>query len=183
MKQRYFVLKIQLLNIEPPIWRRFMVPDNITLDHLHNIIQIVMGWTDSHLYDFTIRKVRYTKAPESEEEGLNSGLYKLGDLINRKGSVFYYTYDFGDGWDHKLVLEDNGYSNPELKTLLACLGGERACPPEDIGGAYGYFEYYTALKNPNHENYKTYMEWPGVNFNPEKFDSKSINKELMNYFR
>jgi hypothetical protein len=85
MSDRFYQLNIRLLDIEPAIWRRFVVPADITLDRLHDVIQIVMGWDDSHLHEFTIGKKRYTEFPESEEEGLESGQYRLGDLIRQKG--------------------------------------------------------------------------------------------------
>ena len=125
MNERFYLLKIQLLDIEPAIWRRFAVPASITLDRLHDVIQIIMGWTDSHLHEFTIGKKRYTEYPESKEDGLVCGKYRLGDLIKQKGRTFSYIYDFGDGWEHKLVLEESRYFNPELRTELACLEGER----------------------------------------------------------
>lgn len=149
MNERFYLLKIQLLDIEPAIWRRFVVPASITLDRLHDVIQIVMGWTDSHLHEFTIGKKRYTEYPEPKEDGLICGKYRLGDLIKQKGRTFSYLYDFGDSWEHKLVLEENRYFNPELRTELACLDGERTCPPEDVDGIPGFFEFCNALKDTN----------------------------------
>ena len=81
MNERNYLLKISLLEIEPEIWRRFVVPADITLDRLHDVIQIVMGWTDSHLHEFRIGKNRYTEYPESKEEGLECGRYRLGEAI------------------------------------------------------------------------------------------------------
>ncbi len=135
MNERFYMLKIQLLDIEPVIWRRFVVPASITLDRCHDVIQIVMGWTDSHLHEFTIGKKRYTEYPESKEDG------------------------------------------------LACLEGERACPPENVGGVPGYFEFCNALKDPSHEEHESYMEWSGGDYDSERFDSESINWELMKYLR
>jgi len=183
MNERLYLLKIQLLDIEPAILRRFVVPASITLDRLHDVIQIVMGWTDSHLHEFTIGDKRYTEYPESKEEGLACGRYRLGDLIKQKGRTFHYLYDFGDGWEHELVLEESRYSNPELRTELACLDGQRSCPPEDVGGVPGYFEFLNALKDPHHEEHESYTEWSGGNFDSERFDPESINWELMKYLR
>lgn len=183
MNERFYLLKIQLLDIEPEIWRRFVVPASITLDRLHDVIQIVMGWTDNHLHEFTIGKKRYTEYPESKEDGLVCGKYRLGDLIKQKGRTFRYLYDFGDSWEHELVLEESRYFNPELRTELACLKGERACPPEDVGGVPGYFEFCNVLKDPNHEEHESYMEWSGGDFTSERFDSDSVNWELMKYLR
>ncbi len=183
MNERFYLLKIQLLDIEPPIWRRFVVPASITLDRLHDVIQIVMGWTDSHLYEFTIGNKRYTEYPESKEDGLVCGRYRIGDLIKQKGRTFRYLYDFGDSWEHELVLEESRYFNPDLRTELACLDGERSCPPEDVGGVPGYFEFCNALKDPSHEEHESYMEWSGGDFDSEWFDPESINWELMKYLR
>jgi hypothetical protein len=181
MNERFYLLKIELLYIEPAIWRRFVVPANITLDRLHDVIQIVMGWTNSHLYQFTIGNKRYTEYRESKEDGLVCSRYRLGGLIKQKGRKLRYLYDFGDGWEHELVLEENRYVNPELKTEPACLEGERACPPEDVGGVPGYFRFCNALKDPRHEDHENYMEWSGGNYDSERFDSESINLELMKY--
>jgi hypothetical protein len=183
MNERFYLLKIQLLDIEPAIWRRFVVPANITLDRLHDVIQIVMGWTDSHLHEFTIGNKRYTQYPESKEDGLVCGRYRLEDLIKQKGRTFSYRYDFGDSWEHELVLEDSRYVNPELRTELACLEGERACPPEDVGGVHGYFEFYNALKDPSHEEHESSVEWSGGDFDSVRFDFESVNRELMKYLR
>jgi hypothetical protein len=181
--ERFYLLKIQLFDIEPAIWRRFVVPAGITLDRLHDVIQIVMGWSDSHLHEFTIGNKRYTEYPESKEDGLACGSYRLGNLIKQKGRTFHYLYDFGDSWEHELVLEDSRYFNPELRIELSCLEGERACPPEDVGGIPGYFEFCEALKDPNHEEHESYMEWLGGDFDTERFDNKSVNWELMKYRR
>jgi len=183
MSERFYLLKIQLLDIEPAIWRRFVVPASITLDRLHDVIQIVMGWTDSHLHEFTIGNKRYTEYPESKEDGLVCGKYRLGDLVKQKGRTFRYLYDFGDSWEHELVLEENRYFNPEPRTELACLEGERACPPEDVGGVPGYFKFCNALKDPSHEEHESYMEWFGGDFDSERFDTESNNWELMKYLR
>jgi hypothetical protein len=183
MNERFYLLKIQLLDIEPAIWRRFTVPASITLDRLHDVVQIVMGWTDSHLHEFTIGNKRYTEYPESKEDGLVCGRYRLGDLIKQKGRTFHYLYDFGDSWEHELVLEESRYFNPELRTELAYLEGERACPPEDVGGVPGYYEFCNALKDPSHEEHESYMEWSGGDYDSERFDSESINWELMKYLR
>ena len=182
MNERFYLLRIQLLDIRPEIWRRFVVPANVTLDRLHDIIQIVMDWTDSHLHEFTIGKKRYTEYPESEDV-LSCGKYRLGDLIKQKGRTFNYLYDFGDSWEHEIVVEESRYSNPKLRTELACLEGERACPPEDVGGVPGYFEFCNALKDPKHEEHESYMEWSDGNFDSEWFDTDSVNWELMKYLR
>ena len=181
MDERSYLLKIRLLYIEPEIWRRFVVPASITLDRLHDVIQIVMGWTDSHLHEITIGKKRYTDYPESKEDGLESGNYRLGDLIRQKGRIFGYMYDFGDNWEHEVVLEDSHYVNPESDSDLAVLDGARACPPEDVGGAPGYFEFCKVLNDPDHKEHEHLMEWAGGGYDSEDFDGDGVNWELMKY--
>ena len=183
MNERLYLLRIKLLDIEPEIWRRFVVPANITLDRLHDVIQIVMGWNDSHLHEFTIGKKRYTEYPEYKEDGLECGRYRFGGLIKRKGRTFGYLYDFGDSWEHELTLEESRYFNPELRTAIACLEGERACPPEDVGGTPGYYEFCEVLQDPSDEEYEHFMEWSGGNYDSERFDIDSVNWELMKYLR
>lgn len=160
-----------------------MVPGIITLDRLHDVIQIVMGWTDSHLHAFTIGKKRYAEYLEFKEDGLPCGRYRLCDLIKQKGRTFSYLYDFGDYWQHELIIEDSRYSNPKMMTLLTCLDGDRACPPEDVGGMSGYFEFCHALKDPNHEDHEMFMEWSGGHFDSERLDVDAVNLELMKYLR
>jgi hypothetical protein len=183
MNDRLYLLKIRLLEIKPEIWRRFVVPASISLDRLHEVIQIVMGWTDSHLHEFTLGKKRYTEYPEYKDDGLECGRYRLGDLIKKKGRTFEYLYDFGDSWEHELTLEDNRYFNPETRSEIACLSGARACPPEDVGGVPGYYEFCKALEDPQHEEHESLMEWSGGNFDSKKFDADVVNWELMKYLR
>jgi len=183
MNDRFYLLEIRLLDIEPKIWRRFVVPASITLDRLHDVIQVVMGWTDSHLHEFTIGKKRYTEYPESKEDGLECGRYRLGDLIKQKGRTFGYHYDFGDGWEHEVTLEESRYFNPEQRTKVVCIDGARACPPEDVGGVPGYYEFCKALKDPDHEEHESFMEWFGGDYDSGKFNANEVNLELMKYLR
>ena len=189
MDERLYLLKIRLLDIEPEIWRRFVVPDSITLDRLHDVIQIVMGWKDYHLHNFTIGKKRYTEWPEYKEDGAEDGKYHMGDLIKQKGRIFHYLYDFGDYWEHEIILEDSRYFNSELQFHIECLDGARACPPEDVGSVSGYYEFCKALKDPNHEEHDSYKGWLGGfpwydrGFDSEKYDVEKVNYELMKYLR
>lgn len=189
MEDRLYLLKIRLLEIEPDIWRRFVVPGDITLDRLHDVIQIVMDWQDYHLHEFTIGKKRYTENPESREEGVEGGRYRLVDLIKQKGRTFGYLYDFGDDWAHEIVIEDSRYFDPGLDSDLACIDGERACPPEDVGGVHGYLEFCHALADPGHEEHQSYKNWyagfPWYNgvFDSEAFDVDQVNLELLKYGR
>lgn len=183
-----YVLKISLLDIEPEIWRRFTVPRDISLDRLHDVIQIVMGWQDYHLHRFEIQGESYTETPESPEEGHDGAEYVLGDLVKRKGTEFLYVYDFGDNWEHRIVLEKTRHSVDRHDLPLKCLGGARACPPEDVGSVPGYFDFCESL-NPGHSEHEENMAWyagfpwyDGV-FEPEKIDLDRINTDLAKYLR
>jgi len=183
MSERQYLLKIELLEIEPLIWRRFVVPGCITLDRLHDVIQIVMGWQDTHLHEFTIGKNCYTERPEYKEDGRPCERYRLVDLIKQKGRTFSYSYDFGDGWRHRLTIEDSRFFDPDLPGPLFCMEGERACPPEDVGGMPGYFEFCRAMQDPAHEEHESFMEWYGGPFDSEWFDVNYVNRELFKYLR
>lgn len=189
MKDRIYMLKIRLLEIHPEIWRRFVVPGDITLDRLHDVIQIVMGWKDYHQHEFSIGRQRYTENPEFKEDGVSENRFRLVDLIKQKGRTFVYRYDFGDSWEHEITLEDSRYHNPQLQTPLQCIEGENACPPEDVGGVHGYFEFLNALQDPKHEEHTHYKTWyaafpwyDGV-FDGSRYNVDKVNYELMKYLR
>lgn len=183
LSDRLFLLNIRLLELEPEIWRRFVVPGDITLDRLHDVIQIVMGWQDYHLHVFTIGKKRYTERPESRGEGSEECRYRLSDLIRQKGRTFGYLYDFGDEWAHEITIEDSRYFDPHADMELVCIDGRRACPPEDVGGVHGYMEFCHAMIDPGHEEHQSYREWYGGEFDSEAFELDEVNFELMKFVR
>ncbi|HZZ26921.1 MAG TPA: plasmid pRiA4b ORF-3 family protein [Pirellulales bacterium] len=178
-----YQFKITLLDIEPPIWRRIQVPDG-TLDELHEHIQTAMGWTNSHLHQFEIGGRRHGD-PELLDDGsgdndfLDSTNTRLGDLLakKRRSFRFYYEYDFGDGWRHEIVYEgpqsaESGGKYPR------CLEGARACPPDDVGGPWGYGDFLTAIRDPKHEDHQDMLEWIGGRFDPEKFSAAAATKAM-----
>nr|MDA3851138.1 plasmid pRiA4b ORF-3 family protein [Spirochaetaceae bacterium] len=131
-KNDLYQLKITLKNIKPPIWRRFVVDSNILLPDLHKVIQTIIGWTNSHLHQFVIDGVYYSE-PDEEPfmEYVDYRKVSLAQVLSRDEQTIIYQYDFGDGWEHSIVLEkrleDQGQENP------FCVKGKRACPPEDCG--------------------------------------------------
>ena len=183
MDERYYLLRIELLDIEPAIWRRVIVPASITLDRLHDVIQIAMGWADHHLHSFIVGKNSYIEYPEFKEDGLPCGKYRIGDLIKQKGRTFQYDYDFGDCWEHKITLEESRYELSRDEIPLMCVEGERACPPEDVGGTPGYEEFCKAIKDTNHKEHDSFLEWYGESYDSELFDTDYINYELGKYLR
>ncbi len=138
---------------------------------------------DSHLHEFTIGKKRYTEYPEYKDDGLECGKYRLGNLIKQKNRTFVYLYDFGDGWEHDLILEENSFINLQQHSEIVCVDGDRACPPEDVGGVTGYFDFCTAISDPEHEEHEGYFEWIGKKFDIETFNIDNVNLELLKYQR
>lgn len=182
MKIKSYVLKVSLVGIKPEIWRRFVVPADITLDRLHDVIQIVMGWQDYHLHQFTISGKRYTEYPESPEDGRDDGRYRLGNLVKNKGTLFEYVYDFGDNWVHQVIFEEITHTQWPQDEPIKLLAGERACSPEDVGGVGGYAEYCEAMKNKKHPRHREYFQWRGP-YDPEMLDLEEKNMELLKYLR
>ena len=173
---QFFQIKITLKNIKPPIWRRILVAPEIKLHRLHDVLQIVMGWTNSHLHQFET-SLGYIADPEFElEEAESSKKTTLQSVLHEPKSHIRYEYDFGDGWDHQILLEK--VVELDEPVLAFCLGGARACPPEDCGGPWGYANLLAVLKDANHPEYKSMNEWLGSRFDPDAFDVEAINKQL-----
>ncbi|MBX7220820.1 MAG: plasmid pRiA4b ORF-3 family protein [Blastocatellia bacterium] len=172
-----FQLKITLRGSKPPIWRRVLVTENTTFAELHDIIQIAMGWTDSHLHAFEVDG-EPIGIPDPEEgfEVLDSSKLKLRQFVGEK-SKFSYLYDFGDSWDHIIVVEKVLPVEPG-KQYPVCLTGKRACPPEDCGGIWGYGDLLEILANPRHPEHKSMKTWVGGKFDPEHFDLNEVNQVL-----
>jgi len=180
-KNKIFLFHISIEETEPLIWRRFLVPGNVTLAKLHRIIQEVMGWTNSHLHEFTIGNASYADtSPELEPpKGLrNEKRMHLYRASPPAGGSFLYEYDFGDGWVHRVVVEKILDSHERFSGKPVCLEGECACPPEDCGGPFGYREMLDIIKNEHHPEYEDTMEWLGGGFDPNWFDTEETNQVL-----
>ena len=173
-------LKCTLAGSVPPIWRRIQVPDNMSLGNLHHVIQTAMGWTDNHLHEFEIDGDSFSGLlPDGSglDNMLDESKYRLSDFDIEKGMKFQYIYDFGDYWVHRISVEkiDEPQSNAPYPV---CIGGKRACPPEDCGGGGGYEVMLEALADPTHCDHEMYVEWLGGEFDPEYFDLNLINTKL-----
>ena len=169
-------LKVTLLETEPPIWRRLQVASTINLRRLHDVIQATMGWTQSHLYEFKADGVAYGE-PTSEEDlppARHAKRTPLRQVAPEVGARLEYLYDFGDGWKHAVLVEAVLLPEPRV-SYPRCLDGERACPPEDVGGIGGYEEFLRVIGNPRHPDYQDLMAWSGGHFDPEAFDLTTIN--------
>jgi hypothetical protein len=175
-----YQLKITLLNIEPPIWRRMQVPSSIRLCCLHSTLQVVMGWTDSHLHQFE-KDGKCWGVQEHDEFGelelIDENQTQLGNALKAEGDALIYVYDFGDNWRHEVILEKVIPVNNVVKTPI-CFGGERRCPPEDVGGVPGYEEFLEVIFDPSHEGHEQLVGWAGGPFQAEEYDVKAVNKIL-----
>jgi hypothetical protein len=174
-----FQIKMALKGIDPPIWRRMHTPD-CTLEELHEIIQVTMGWEFAHRYRFTIGGVDYADPAMTSDEGVadacGTRLSAVLPTENRRPR-FSYEYDFGDEWIHQLIVEER-FLPKEGGTYPLCVGGQRACPPEDCGGPWAYSDFVEALRNPDHRRHDELLEWVVGEFDPERFDQEAVNNEL-----
>lgn len=169
MTRMIYRLRITLQEVEPPVWRRVDVPAGYTLDRLHRVVQCAMGWGDYHLHQFDIDDMQYgPPEPDGMLEVVDEIDVRL-DAVCGKGSEFSYTYDFGDWWEHAIVVEDVVPAEPDV-AYPNCRAGERACPPEDVGGPCGYLELLEALGDPADPRHEPMVEWLGRPYDPEAFD-------------
>jgi hypothetical protein len=170
-----YQLKVSLAGARPPIWRRFLVPARAPLARLHEALQLVMGWCDAHLHQFEAKGVTYgVRDRETGSEVVSEAKTTIDQLLRRPKDRLRYIYDFGDNWQHDVVLEkvlppDPGVLFPQV------LAGKRACSPEDTGGLGGYSRLVHILSDPKHEEYRDMLEWVGKEFDPEAFDVRQLN--------
>ncbi|HUN23035.1 MAG TPA: plasmid pRiA4b ORF-3 family protein [Anaerolineales bacterium] len=178
ISKEIYQLKVTLLDSKPPIWRRLWVVKTITLVDLHYIIQAAMGWTDSHLHQFIIGNTYYSTPSEDDwMPVVDESQVTLGELVTEEGSKFVYEYDFGDDWVHTILVEKI-MPRDANQPYPYCVKGKRACPPEDVGGIWGYAEFVEAIKDPHHEEHANYLQWWGGEFDPEEFDLDETNERL-----
>jgi hypothetical protein len=168
MTRQIYQLKITLGEVAPPIWRRVLVPGGYTLDRVHRVIQHAMGWQDHHLHSFDIDGNQYGEPDPDSELALRDELDSRLDAVAGKGSHFGYTYDFGDWWEHEILVEDVFPADPDER-YPCCVAGARACPPEDVGGLRAYLELIAALSDADHPRHDAWREWLGRRYDPETF--------------
>ena len=171
-------LKLSLRGVsKPPVWRRLLVPADIRLDRLHDVIQTSMGWTDTHLHVFSTAAGDYGVL-DPELGFRNERNARLEQFLNQKGDRIQYAYDFGDGWEHDIVLEKRVDPDPGA-ALPACPAGKGARPPEDCGGPWGYADLKETLAHPRNEDHDDMLDWLGLEsadeFDPAACDLAEIN--------
>ena len=177
-----YQLRMTLLGTAPPIWRRLLVPAGFTLAQLHNVLQIVMGWQDMHLHEFRSGQRHFGRLdPDDPFPGTppleDERKMELSAVLPHVDAKLLYIYDFGDYWKHEIVREQLLPAGPEAPCPI-CVNGERACPPEDCGGIYGYEELLEVLAKPKHRRHRELREWAGAGFDPGRFSIADVNRRL-----
>ncbi len=176
--------RIKLNGITPEIWREFQFDPDITFDQLHSIIQSVMGWEDDHLYEFLVHQ-QVIGLPDQEfgDPGdrvlLNARRETVNKHVQKKKTVFTYVYDFGDDWNHTITLIDIDLTVSDATPL--CLNGARSCPPEDVGGVWGYQHLTEVLQTPDHPERDDVLNWVSEDYDPEYFSCEAVNGELQRF--
>jgi hypothetical protein len=173
-----YQIKVTLKGSKPPIWRRMQVTSTTTLVQLHRILQCVMGWEGYHLYQFFIGGIAYgDPVMLGELDAEDARTMTLGTIVRSEHFKFIYEYDFGDSWEHELLIEKM-LPLEEGKRYPICLTGKRACPPEDCGGIWGYAGFLEAIHDPQHPEHEEMLEWVSGEFDPDAFDLDEVNTEL-----
>jgi hypothetical protein len=178
-KQMIYQLSITVVDIEPPIWRRIQVSSTMLLSRLHDVLQVVMGWTDSHLHQFE-KGGQYWGAPETDDYDLglrDESRVSIQKMLHAEGDSLTYVYDLGDKWRHTVFLEKILPSQVHSPRPV-CLAGERRCPPEDVGGPSGYEEFLKVIFEPGHMEFKQFRGWAGGQFHAEEFLIEAVNAAL-----
>jgi hypothetical protein len=178
-----YQIKVTLLGTKPPIWRRLLVPAELTLAQLHDVLQIAMGWQNGHMHQFRLGR-RYFGRPFPEERLMgmtpteNERMVRLSAVLGRVGAKMIYEYDLGDSWEHGIVLEKQLPVDPNTKYPV-CTDGRLACPPEDCGGILGFYDLVEAIADPNHEQHQELRDWLGYDFDPQSFSIDNVNHMLL----
>ncbi|MBI4909363.1 MAG: plasmid pRiA4b ORF-3 family protein [Acidobacteria bacterium] len=177
-----FQLKVTLLGTKPPVWRRLLVPAEASLAQLHFILQIAMGWSNSHLHEFSAGGLRIGMTEREggyfdDDPAEDENKVRLSSVLQSTGAKLRYTYDFGDSWEHTIVLEKRLPAEIGSQYPI-CTAGKLACPPEDCGGVGGYYDLIEALADPDHESHEHLLEWTGGRFDPNAFSITDVNNSL-----
>lgn len=176
---KLYELHVELEDIQPRIWRKILVPGSIKLPKLHDLLQLVMGWNNAHLHSFQFGKRVFSSRPAELEDlnMLDEGRYTLEAVLDDSLSEFVYDYDFGDSWRH--LIQPKLVSKPNTEWFYPlCIAGERAAPPDDVGGIQGYLEFLKAIGNAKHPEHEDMLIWIGGAFDPEGFDLNALNRTL-----
>lgn len=174
-----YKLKVKLVEAPMPIWRRLVIRAGCRLNLVHHILQITMGWTNSHLYEFKFADRRFgdLATADDDDEVEDSSKFSLDQLLKKPGQKLVYNYDFGDCWEHDIELEEIMPAD-DIGGVARCLAGKRACPPEDVGGVPGYARFLEIIEDPEHPERKEMLTWIGSEFDPDSFDARQVNLNI-----
>jgi Plasmid pRiA4b ORF-3-like protein len=170
-------VRIEIKYIEPLIWRRVAVRTSMNLMALHKVIQATMGWLDYHLWEFVVDQGKYGVPNPERIHVKNGATTKLATILESGITEFDYVYDFGDNWEHRILVEKLSSADPDAK-YPGFLGGERRCPPEDCGGPPGYFEFIENIAHKGSQKAKEALKWYGGPYDPDDIDVEQINIAL-----
>lgn len=174
-------IKITLKDVRPAVWRRVLVPATLTLRRLHETIQGAMGWFNQHLYEFRIGTSRY--GPPEMEGGLvasvvsNDNFVQLSSLAQHGITRFDYIYDFGDNWQHEIIIEEARPREPGIDYPIL-VEGARRCPPEDCGGSSGFQNFMKAITDPSHPEHFDALDWYEDQYDPDDIEREVIDIQL-----
>lgn len=191
MKNTRYQIKVSLKDAHPPIWRRLLVPADCSMDALHCVIQIAMGWSDAHLYAFRTDN-RRIEIPDPDPDGMWNAGWSNGpepedaasvrfSNVAKPGDKITYEYDFGDCWEHSILIEKTVRTDDLSACKAVCVKGKRACPPEDCGGSWGYQHVLEVVANPKisgNVDDDQLLEWLGGKWDAEAFDLNEVNQAL-----
>ena len=180
-----YQLKITLNGSKPPIWRRVQTPASTTLERVHAIIQQSMEWVNYHLHEFNVKDMLIGDPEQlcgwemgEEPDVIDEAEITLAELKIREGAKFEYVYDFGDNWQHQILLEKRLERDPDTHYPI-CIKAVKAGPPEDVGGIWGYYTMLEALENPEHPSHEQFFEWlSGEGWDPDEVNLDAINRRL-----
>jgi len=171
-------VRISLKHIEPEIWRLVEVPLGLHLKGLHDVIQAAFCWLDYHLFEFQIGARRYgVPDPDSDDELRRAKSTRLAALVAGGIDRFDYLYDFGDDWEHTVVIEATAAGDPD-RDYPRFVAGARRCPPEDVGGPLGFSDFLEAVANRRHAEHRRMIEWYGGTFDADDLDLSEIHRRL-----
>jgi len=178
-----YQVKVSLNGAQPPIWRRLLIEPDTSLQDLHRIIQVAMGWQASHLHLFQAKDGTLIGDPAEDFDGMmnfrDEAVVPISAVLPREGQALRYEYDFGDSWEHEIVLEKIIPAEASNEALPRCIKAVRQCPPEDVGGLPGFYDFLEAMEDMAHPEHIAVREWIGGEwFEPEFVDLEQINADL-----
>ena len=181
-RREIYQMKVTLFGTDPAIWRRLLIPADLTLEQLHHVLQLAMGWEDCHIHEFRVGQQRFGIPDPTDEvfggpRTASERTARLFSVLGRVGAKAVYIYDFGDSWEHQIVVEKRLAPEPG-RAYPACLAGERHGPPEDCGGIPGFYNLLEAIRDPENKQHEELLNWLGDSYDPEAFSVDNLNRRL-----